>query len=149
MKANPKKPPKKTAAKRKRTADNSAQNWTADGITLKQERAIAAVLEGRTIEAAMKKARLARSTFYEWLKEDRFREELNARRKYLFQAALEDLKALLGDSVHELQRLILYQDPKIRLSAVRTSIDAALRANEQLDFLDRLENLEAEDRQFR
>jgi hypothetical protein len=114
-------------------------------LSLRQERMIVAILQSRTIEEAVKAARISRTIFYQWLNDDeRFRSELQARRQAVFESHLHDLKAVMGGAVAELNRLLGSKDERIRLGAVRTSLDAGMRANEQLDFMDRLEALEQE-----
>jgi len=112
-------------------------------LSLRQERMIVAILQSRTIEEAVRAARISRTIFYQWLNDDeRFRSELHARRQAVFELHLHDLKAVMGGAVAELNRLLGSKDERVRLGAVKTSLDAGMRAHEQLDFIDRLEALE-------
>lgn len=128
--------------KTKRETDKTAQNWPP-GLSLKQIRAINAVFEMSTVSAALKKAGVSRSIYYTWIRQDQtFRTELHARQREIHESSLHDLKALSGEAVAELQRLLAAKDPRVRMAAVKTILDAGMRANEQLDFIDRLEALE-------
>ena len=126
--------------------DINAHNWPA-GLSLKQTRAISAVLEMPTVESAMKKAGVSRSIYYAWIRQDKtFRDELNTRRQELYETSLNDLKAVLGEAVAELQRLIAAKDPRVRMAAVKTAMDAAMKAHEQLEVNERLSALEREEK---
>ena len=46
----------------------------------------------------------------------------------------------------ELQRLIAAKDPRVRMAAVKTAMDAAMKAHEQLEVNERLSALEREEK---
>ncbi len=50
-------------------------------LSLKQQKAVAALLETRTIAAAARAAQLSERTLYRWLNQDAFRDEVKHARR--------------------------------------------------------------------
>lgn len=91
------------------------QENTENGITTKQQKAIAALLSERTIGAAAKKAGIAERTLYTWLNEPDFRAELRSVEKDMLESvtrrlsvgqmhALDTLETLITKAKHESTR---------------------------------------------
>lgn len=86
-------------------------------LTQKQKTAIPLLLEAPTIAEGAEKARITRATFYNWLKEAAFREELQTRQDELISFALTELRASGCEAVAVLRDLMKSSDERIRLKA--------------------------------
>ena len=111
-------------------------------LSSKQFGAIAALLESPSVDAAMRRAKVARTSYYAWIKEDAFRTELERRRREIYEDALRGLKSLSTAAVTELQRLLRSRNERVRLAAVKLAIDGGFSAHERLDIETRLGVLE-------
>lgn len=122
-------------------------NKTEHNLTLtpKQDRVISALLDSANIGSAMRKAKVSRTTYYEWLRTDAaFRTTLKSRQSSLFEAGMTQLKALLSKAIIELGRLLESQDERIRLVACKQVLDNAFAAFEQQTLIERIEKLEGQ-----
>ena len=113
-----------------------------------KQRALAALLESRTIVAAAKQARIGESTLRRWLREDEsFQRDLRHQREAalghvalrLQQRASEAVEALF-DQIASTNRV----EPG-RAAMLRTALDFAFRAGSYNDLADRIAELEAVD----
>ena len=126
-------PPKANKTRRKRTPPAS----------LRQERMIVALLQYPSVDEACRRAKVSRTTYYEWMKDRSFRNALTERRRAAFGESLDTIKAGLRDAAVELRRLVKSKNERVRLAAVKVQIDAATRAHEMLDIEERLSALES------
>ncbi len=62
-------------------------------LTNRQRATIPHLIGTRSLEEARRKARVAKATFYGWLKEEAFQEELKRHQSQVVTEALERLKA--------------------------------------------------------
>lgn len=112
-------------------------------LSPRQLRAITAILEAPSMDAASKNAGVGRTTLYAWLGDPAFNAELVRRRAEVFADALDRLKGLSGQAVDALSELInSTDDPRTRLGAVRVALDTAFTAHEKQEFEERLAALE-------
>ena len=86
-------------------------------LTPREQRAVACLLECPTIEAASKKARVSRSTLYEWLKKPAFKEEVERAKREQFRAAQGQLRSLIPEAIQGLQELTRSSNEQVRLRA--------------------------------
>jgi hypothetical protein len=139
----------KTFAKPLKTAHHKEKAHKSSDTN--KDRALAALLESRTIVAAAQKAQVGESTLRRWLREDEeFQQKLRQRRQQalghvalrLQQRASEAVEALF-DSLASDKRV----EPG-RAAMLRTALDFAFRAGSYNDLAERLDTLEraAEDR---
>lgn len=119
--------------------DETGQKST---LSVKQSRAIAAILEENTVAAGLRKARVSRSAYYSWLQDDAFATALKQRQTALHEAAIADLKAMLARAVKELGALLASRDERTRLSAVKEVLDRTESAFEHHTVIARIEELE-------
>jgi len=120
--------------------NTSAQNGT---LSRKQHRAIAAILDTPSMDAAAKRARVGRTTLYTWLRDAAFRDELARRQGEVFDAALGRLKTLVGDAAQGLGDLVGSFDERVKRSACRDILDVALKVHEIHEIERRLAAIEA------
>jgi len=108
----------------------------------KQVLVISHLLSSPSIERACKKAKIGRTTFYEWLKDKNFRVELKRQRDEVVNQALETLKFSLTKAVKQLVELMDSKKEMIRRWASKDVIDYSFKAMELQDFEGRLEKIE-------
>jgi hypothetical protein len=123
--------------------NTTAQNGTLPAnLTRRQLRAIAAILDAPSMEAAARRARVGRSTLYTWLRDPAFQDELMRRQREIFDAALCRLKCLVGDAVKGLGDLIDAESENVKRAACRDILDAALKLKELHEVDERLTVIE-------
>ena len=84
---------------------------------------------------------IKRQTFYKWLKDPAFRDELRRRLDDLTEAAVGQLKSAAGEAVQALRGLLESESESVRLRAALGILDQIHRAKE-LDIVARLEEIE-------
>ena len=105
-------------------------NRTNDTLTDKQVRVIPFLLEAPTIEDGCKRARVAKATFYGWLKQEAFKKEFERQSNSLYNKAMEGLNAGTNRAVERLLVLVESRNENIALRAVQTLLSFAIRAKE-------------------
>ena len=100
-------------------------------LTPKQLRVIPFLLESPSIEEGCKKARVAKATFYGWLKEEAFKEALRSQREEVIRGGLETLKANVSRATETLVRLLDSEKEAIQVRAAEDIIEFTQKA---LDF---------------
>ena len=100
-------------------------------LTARQLRVIPFLLESPSIEEGCKKARVAKATFYSWLKEEAFKEALRSQREEVIQGGLETLKANVSKATETLVRLLDSEKEAIQVRAAEDIIEFTQKA---LDF---------------
>jgi transposase-like protein len=123
--------------------NTSGQNGTLSAsLTPRQLRAVAAILDTPSMDAAARRARVGRSTLYSWLRDAAFREELTRRQSEVFDTALARLKCLVGDAVQGLGDLVGSADERVKRSACRDVLDVSLKVKELHEIEERLAAIE-------
>ena len=116
----------------------------SEDLTIKQERAIAALLACRTVVEAAKLARVGERSIFRWLKQDTFLSHLRRARREALSGALGRLQQVAGSAVDTLDTIL--DDKKAttasRVSAVRTALRFACHGIEIDDFEERLAAVE-------
>ena len=100
-------------------------------LTARQLRVIPFLLESSSIEEGCKRARVAKATFYGWLKEEAFREALERHREEVIRGGLETLKANVCRATETLVRLL---DSEKETIQVRAAEDIIKFTQNALDF---------------
>jgi hypothetical protein len=100
------------------------------------------VLLGRTITEGIEKAGIARTTFYEWLKEATFREEFERQRKDIIEQGLHELKMSVSEAAMVLRELLKSESEGVRLKSAVEILNHAGRFMEIEDVQRRLTALE-------
>ena len=100
-------------------------------LTARQLRIIPFLLESPSIEEGCKRSRVAKATFYSWLKEDAFRQALQRQREEVIRGGLETLKANVSKATETLVRLLDSEKEAIQVRAAEDIIEFTQKA---LDF---------------
>ena len=113
-------------------------------LTIRQDKAIAALLTCRTIAEAAKLAEVGERSIYRWLKQDTFQSHLRRARRQALSQALGRLQQVADRAVDTLDTIL--DDKKAttagRVSAVRAALHYACHGIEIDDFEERLTAVE-------
>jgi hypothetical protein len=122
----------------------NVQKQGAFSLSGKQERAILAVLESRSIEEACRKADISRTLYYKWLRNDpHFADALKDRRDAANEETLERLQTGLSGAVDVLVDLLASENEWVRRVAANDVISRFLKAKELGELEERLARLES------
>ena len=120
------------------------QKQKAYSLSGKQERAIMAALDSRSVEEACRKARISKTLYYRWLREEPgFAEALKRRRDAAGSYALERLRSGLGAAVDVLVGLLASDNEWVRRVAANDVISRFFKSRELNDLEERLTRLES------
>ncbi len=119
------------------------QKQGAFSLSGKQERAILAVLESRSIEEACRKAGISKTLYYGWLKDPGFAGALKDRRDAASSSALERLQRGLSIAVDVLVDLLASENEWVRRVAANDVISRFFKAKELGELEERLTRLES------
>lgn len=101
-------------------ADDLQQNPTLESLSPAQQRALVAILEGKTITAAAEAASVGRTTVHRWLKYDLiFKAALSAARKELWLATCRRLDCLTVKAVECVEKAIETGDVRAALEVLK------------------------------
>ena len=120
------------------------QNKTVseNGLSMKQRRAIPAIIESKSMEAAARKVGCDRSTLYRWLAEPGFQAELREVQDRAFSEALMRLQGTARAAVEVLIESLSAKSPtEKRLAAVQI-LEMTFKSLEIGEFSERLKDLE-------
>lgn len=109
----------------------------------RQQRALVALLAGKTAKAAAETADVSYATVRRWLQEPTFQQALAQAEQAILQDLQARLTALGVQAVMALEdSLAPHQDPRIRLRAARVTLEHLLRLRELVDLEARVRQLE-------
>jgi hypothetical protein len=108
----------------------------------KREAAIAALLGCPTMREAASKAGVSARTLRTWLADPSFRDEYQAARRRIVEAAVEDLQKSMPYAVATLKKHLLAERPADAVRAALGILDRALKGSELLDLEARIAELE-------
>jgi transposase len=111
-------------------------------LTEKQLRVIPYLLSSPSIEDGCKRARVGKTTVYEWLKEGNFRQELKRRRDEMIGRALDSLKANIAKATETLVKHLDSDKEAISIRAAESIIEFAKQAREHEELEARIASLE-------
>ena len=111
-------------------------------ISNKQLQLISHLLSSPTVEQACKKAKIGRVTYYTWLKDEVFKQELKRQRDEVVKGAIDRLKIAMTKAVNGLIELMDTKRPDLRRWVYKDIIDYTLKSIELEDIEERLDKLE-------
>ena len=111
-------------------------------LTDRQQRVIPFLLASPSIEEACRLARINKTTVYEWLKDEAFRQELKHQWDAVIERALDSLKANLGKATETLVKHLDSERENISIRAAESIIEFAQKALEHEELEQRIEALE-------
>ena len=121
---------------------NTEQHVFEQGLTRKQVEAIPHLVGARSFEEGCRKARIGKTTLYQWLKDDAFKSELERHREEVIREALERLKTSVTRAVDGLIALSEDKEKGVRLRAIEKILDLFFKTREQEEIEGRLEKIE-------
>jgi hypothetical protein len=111
-------------------------------LTKRQLSSIPYVISSRTIEEGCRKAGISTQTFYKWLKNPVFDEELKRQQGGVSDKALEKLKENMTRAVDVLVALLDCEHESIRRGAANDILNHGLKARELGEIEERLSSIE-------
>ena len=111
-------------------------------LTPRQIKAIPVIVASPTCSEGCKKAKLNRTTFYEWLKEPEFKTELDRQRDEVAAEAFGVLSQGLTKAVEALVSLLDNNDNRLKRLAAKDIINFIIRHKENEDLDRRLTEVE-------
>ncbi len=111
-------------------------------LTNRQLLAIPFILSSASVEEGCKKARVSRTTFYTWLKNDEFKAELKRQRDEMIQGAFDRLKCAISKATIELIKLMDSSREDIKRLACKDVIELAFKSIELEEIEERLVKVE-------
>ena len=111
-------------------------------LTDRQLRVIPYLLTSPSIEEACRRARINKTTAYEWLKDETFREELKRQRDTVIERALDSLKANIAKATKTLVKHLDSKRENISIRAAEDIIEFTQKAIELENLQGRIEALE-------
>ena len=113
-----------------------------EGLTDRQRRVIPHLLASPSTEEACRRARINKSTVYEWLRDETFRQELRRQRDAVIERALDSLKANIAKATETLVKHLDSTRENISIRAAEDIIEFAQKALEHEELEKRIEALE-------
>ncbi len=111
-------------------------------LTARQLKAIPKIVTSPTYTEGCKKAKVNRTTFYEWLKKPVFKAELDRQRDEIAAEAFGVLSQGLTQAVEALVGLLDNKDDRLKRLAAKDVIDFFIRHKENEDLDERLTEVE-------
>jgi len=112
-------------------------------MTVKQQKAIEALLSEPSIRQAAAVAGLGEKTIRRWLRQPEFSRAYQEARRQVFADALADLRVATHDAVEALRKVVREETGALRVKAARTVLELSIRSAETLEFEIRLKRLES------
>ncbi len=123
-------------------ANKNQQNDKKSELTARQLKAIPVIVANPTYTEGCKKAKINRTTFYEWLKTPEFKAELDCQRDEVTEQAFGVLSQSLTKAVETLVKLLDTKDNRLKRLAAKDIIDFIVRHKENEDLDRRLTEIE-------
>ncbi len=111
-------------------------------VSSRQMKTILRFLTASSIEEACREAKVSKGTFYKWLKQPTFKEEVSRQREALITNAFNRLKASVNKAADEMVKLLDSPRPDIRRGACKDVIDYTIKSIELENIEQRLIRLE-------
>ena len=123
-------------------SNKNQQNDKKTKLTGRQFKAIPLIVGSPTYTEGCKRAKLNRTTFYEWLKIAEFKAELDRQRDEIAAEAFGVLSQGLTQAVEALVSLLDNKDDRLKRLAAKDVIDFIIRHKENEDLEKRLTEVE-------
>ena len=111
-------------------------------LTPNQIKAITVLLETPSVEAAAKRVGVSRSTLFNWLNQEHFKDRLEQERKALFEEGLRILKGATAKAARKMMELLESRNPTVRRLTSKDIIHIALKVVELQELEERVKRLE-------
>lgn len=111
-------------------------------LTPRQKHAIPLVLKARSIAEGCKSAGINKQTWYNWMRDEGFKEEVYSRREAVISEAFDSLRASITAAVEGLTGLVDCEEKSVRLKACNHVIEYFMKMREMEEIERRLSALE-------
>lgn len=111
-------------------------------LTPRQIKAIPHIVTSPTYTGGCEKAGITKTTFYKWIKDPKFKAELDRRRDEITAEAFGMLSQGLTQAVEVLVGLLDNKDVRLKRLAAKDVMDFAIRHKENKDLDERLTEVE-------
>lgn len=111
-------------------------------ISPKQEKLVAHLLTDRTIEGACRKANVAVTTYWRWMKDDHFIAEYRRARRGILENTVARLQSITLGAIDTLERNLNCENPAVETRTAAVILEQAIKGLEILDVEARIEMLE-------
>jgi len=111
-------------------------------LTARQVKTIPAILEAPSMEAAARAAGVAKSTLYEWTRQEPFRAALEAARGAIYRAGIDTLKGAAGKAAGRLIELLDSRNENTRRLTAREILALSIKIDEIQTYEKRIAALE-------
>jgi AcrR family transcriptional regulator len=108
----------------------------------RQMLAIQHIIASSTIEDACRKAKISKGTFYAWLKDEAFKEELKRQRDGVIKEGLDRLKMAMTKAIDGLIDLMVSPRADLRRWVYKDIIDYAFKSIEIENIEERINRIE-------
>jgi hypothetical protein len=115
---------------------------TSENLSVKQEKLIAHLLVESTIDAACKKANVAVTTYWRWMRDQNFVDAYRWARNEILENTVARLQTLNAAAVQALERNLNCNNPSIEIRCATVILDLSMKATEMLNLKKRVEYLE-------
>ena len=112
-------------------------------LTDRQLRVMPYLLTSPSTEEACRRAKINKTTVYEWLKDETFRRELKRQRDTIMERALDSLKANIAKATKTIVKHLDSKRENISIRAAEDIIEFTQKAVEHEELEKRIEALEA------
>ena len=134
--------PTKSDKIQQKTTPNKRNKAKDVKLTGRQLKAIPYIVSNPTYEEGCKKARINRTTLYEWLKQPEFKAELEKQRDEVAAEAFGILSQSLTKAVEALTGLLDTQDERLKRLVCKDVIEHILKYREAKDLEERIAAIE-------
>jgi hypothetical protein len=108
----------------------------------KQLKAISLILSAKTLEEGCRQAGISKQTFYNWMDNCEFKNEITRQRNEVIQEGLTNLKTSIRKAVNVLIECLESDDASVKRRAANDLLTHCLRLKEIEEVEDRLQALE-------
>jgi len=115
---------------------------TIDNLSDKQLKAISLILSAKTLEEGCRQAEISKQTFYNWMGNSDFKNEITRQRDEVVREGLHNLKVSIKKAVSVLIECLDSNDASIKRRAANDLLTHCLRLREIEEVEDRLQALE-------
>jgi len=111
-------------------------------LSERQKKAIPFLVQSPTVEDGCKAAKISRETYYQWLANPLFKDELKRQRDQVIEDALNVMKANITKAVNALLGLLNTKNENLRRFVCNDIISCVLKTIELSEFEERLRAVE-------
>jgi len=123
-------------------SDKKQQNNEKSQLTDRQLKIIPIIVTSPTYTDGCKKAKLNRTTFYQWLKQPEFKAELERQRSEIVEAAFGMIAQNIEKAVSTLVGLLDTSDDRVKRLTANDIIGHFLKRRELVELEERIERIE-------